>query len=121
MGAEDPDGWGIVWPNLEQLSLKAQAELEEIITRTDTTRIDQGMDPMIIFTHRYGEGEYRTTPPMLTTEQIDDMATASELDKEPVGDEPEPGVTPPALAPFAAKTKAAAEEPDEGEPEDDEV
>jgi hypothetical protein len=132
-GAQDPDGWGVVWPNLEPLSLKATAELEKIHAETDAVRVERlGMPLEVVMRHRYGGGEYRTAPPLMTDDELDDLTAQREADEEAAeeaakraaeepGAPPVEGVTPPQLAPFAAKMKAAAEEPAEDEPaEDDE-
>jgi phage-related protein (TIGR01555 family) len=71
MGAQDPDGWGVSWPSLWRLDPLQQAELEERQTMTDDARIAQGMPADVIIRHRYGGGEYRSDPPMLSDADLD--------------------------------------------------
>jgi phage-related protein (TIGR01555 family) len=145
-GASDWQKWGIEWPELEVLSSTERATLEKTEAEVDDLRIGQGFPPEVLLKHRFGQGSYTHSPPLLTEEDLDDMEAAveaKEIQAEEMkarfanaaenpapeegeegeeGGKPEKGVTPKALAPFAEKTKAAAEgeEPDDDEEDDEE-
>jgi len=85
-GATDPGGWCIEWPSLERLNSLEQAQLEEQQVATDQARIELGIPQDLIIRHRYS-GEYRSTAPVLTEADIDEMMKKLEPESEP---EPEP-------------------------------
>lgn len=68
MGAEDPENFYVDIPPLAQMSALQRAEIEERIAKTDEIRIAQGYPETSILEHRYGGGEFRSDPPMLTAE-----------------------------------------------------
>lgn len=77
MGAQDPGGFVVSIPPLQQMSALKQAELEERQAKTDDMRIAQGFPEETILRHRYGMGEYRSEPPMLTEEDLEAVESAS--------------------------------------------
>jgi phage-related protein (TIGR01555 family) len=78
-GATDLDNWGISWANLEHLTLKEHAELEEKHANTDLVRVSLNMDPLELVKWRYGQGEYMHDPPILNEDQIADLEKAIKL------------------------------------------
>jgi hypothetical protein len=88
MGATDPDAWGVIWPNLEPLSLKATAALEFQIAQADLLRIDLGMPADVIMRHRYGAGQFDPTPPIMTEDDLEAMVAVAEAEAMPVDYEP---------------------------------
>jgi phage-related protein (TIGR01555 family) len=71
LGASDPERFIATIPSLQQMSAQQQAELEERIAKTDDIRIQQGFPEAVILRHRYGQGEYKADPPMLTEDDLD--------------------------------------------------
>jgi len=87
LGAQDPEAFGVEWPNLEQLTLKEQAELEKLHTEADNSRKSQGFPAESILLHRYGRGQYQVTAPLLTDE---DKKELQEKRKNPPPPPPQP-------------------------------
>ena len=90
LGASDPELFSATIPALQQMSAQQQAELEERIAKTDDIRIQQGFPEHVILRHRYGQGEYRADPPMLTEEDLGMLERGERMPGEP-GEPGEPG------------------------------
>ncbi len=64
--ANDPDGWGIQWPNLRKHTAKEIAEIHEINSRADALYLQSGaIDPNRLAVHRFGGEQYNPEPPSL--------------------------------------------------------
>ncbi len=72
-GAADPENYGVEWPNLEQLSLREEADLLEVEKRTDDLLIAQGVDPLTVLRHRHGGSEYNHSPVLLTDAELKEL------------------------------------------------
>lgn len=70
LGASDPERFSATIPALQQMSAQQQAELEEMVAKTDDIRIQQGFPEDVILRHRYGQGEFRADPPILSEEDL---------------------------------------------------
>lgn len=84
LGAQDPEEFYADIPPLAQMNALQQAELDELVAKTDELRINQGFPEETILRHRYGSGDYRTDPPMLSE---DDLSAIEGAERVP---EPEP-------------------------------
>jgi len=87
-GASDWQRWSIEWPELEVLSSQERANLEKSEAETDALRVQQGMPEEVILRHRYGQGTYSHSAPLLNEEDLKSIAANVEQLGLPF-DEPE--------------------------------
>jgi len=111
-GAVDLDNWGIEWHEVEVLTSREEAEIQEITARTDISRVGIGMPEEAILKHRYGGGDYNATPPLLDDAELQALEIHSELEATPVG-EPLAAPSDEPVAPAEAAPGEAQAEPEE--------
>jgi phage-related protein (TIGR01555 family) len=109
-GASDPACWGIEWPSLEVLTSAETAALEKLEAETDAIRLGLGMPEEVILAHRYGQGYYSHTAPLMTVEELAEIEEVGS--EEPVAEEPTAGEEPADEDP----AEEPGEEPDADEP-----
>jgi phage-related protein (TIGR01555 family) len=85
-GAQDPEKFGISWPDLAPLSIQDQADLEKTHAETDEKRIAQGFPADSMIEQRYGGEEYQVRTPTLTE---DDKAALEAKPDLPTAPDPE--------------------------------
>jgi len=93
-GAVDLDNWGIEWHEVEVLTSKEKAEIDEVISRTDINRVSIGWPEESILRHRGGGGDYNTTPPLLDDAELRALEIHAELEATPIEEEPSFGSQP---------------------------
>jgi phage-related protein (TIGR01555 family) len=81
--ANNPEGWGIQWPNLHEHTAKELAEIHEINSRADATYLEWGaLDANRLAVHRFGGEQYNPAPPTLPEQDVEFMNKTAENKKQ---------------------------------------
>jgi phage-related protein (TIGR01555 family) len=70
IGAQDLENWGIKWHPTESHTSKQRLEIEKIVAETDLLRVNLGIEESAMVSWRFGQGEYRSDPPVFSEEEI---------------------------------------------------
>lgn len=81
-GARDWMRWGIEWPDLEVITTAERMAIEKLTAETDALRIASGMPAASVLLHRYGSGEYLSSPPRLSEEAVEAIGRMLDLELE---------------------------------------